>query len=84
MHSALPTVMVNLTAADLTIDWAAMGLTQNSTALEVPALAGFNDPVAASHIALPSCSAMAMQQLVIPVSGNKGWILRLRGHNGTA
>ena len=73
--------MVNLTAADLNIDWTAMGLVQDSTALEVPVLAGFNDAVAAAEIALPNCSAAAMQQLLIPVSGNKGWVLRLRGHD---
>ena len=73
--------MVNLTAAYLTIDWAAMGLEQDSTALEVPALAGFNDPLAGAGIAMHNCSMVAMQQLVIPVSGNKGWVLRLRGHN---
>ena len=76
--------MVNLTAADITIDFAAMGLNQETTALEVPALAGFNDPVVGARIALPSCSAAALARLVIPVSGNKGWVLRLRGHNTTA
>ena len=75
--------MVNLTASDITIDFAAMGLNQESTALEVPALAGWNDPAAGARIALSSCSAAAMARLVIPVSGNKGWVLRLRGHNTT-
>ena len=74
---------VNLTASDITIDFAAMGLNQESTALEVPALAGYNDPAAGARIALSSCSAAAMARLVIPVSGNKGWVLRLRGHNTT-
>jgi hypothetical protein len=75
--------MVNLTSADLTIDWSAMGLAAASTALEVPALDGFNDPKAGARIARASCSAAAMKSLVVPVSGNKGWVLRLRGHNAT-
>ena len=70
--------MVNLTAADLTIDWAAMGLEQDSTALEVPALAGFNDPLAGAGIAMYNCSMVAMQQLVIPVSSNKGCVVTMR------
>ena len=57
--------MVNLTAPDITIDFAAMGLNQESTALEVPALAGFNDPAAGAHIALPSCSAAAMARTAV-------------------
>jgi hypothetical protein len=73
--------MINLTAADLTIDWAAMGLVQDRTALEVPALAGFNDPLMGARIAMRNCSVVAMQQLVVPVSGNKGWVLRLRGYD---
>lgn len=70
--------MVNLTATDLTIDWAAMGLLQKSTILEVPVISGFNDPAAGAHVALPNCSAAALERLMIPVSGNKGWILRFR------
>ena len=70
--------MVNLTSGDITIDWSAMGLTPASTALEVPLLSGFNDPTAGAHIARASCHEASMRSLLVPVSGNKGWILRLR------
>ena len=70
--------MVNLSHTDLQIDFAAMGLAANTTALEVPALAGFNDPVAGKTIARGACDATAMASLKVPVSGNKGWVLRLR------
>ena len=70
--------MVNLSHTDLQIDFAAMGLAANTTALDVPDLAGFNDPVAAKAIARRTCDATAMESLLVPVSGNKGWVLRLR------
>ena len=69
---------VNLTRQDLSIDFAAMGLSPDSTALVVPVLAGFNDPVMGAVIARPNCSKAAMAGLVIPVSGNKGWVLWLQ------
>jgi hypothetical protein len=72
--------LVNLTHADLAIDFAAMGLAPSTTALEVPALAGFNDPVAGKRIARAKCDSVAMASLVVPVSGNKGWVLWLRAH----
>ena len=40
--------------------------------------AGFNDPVVGKTIARPACDAAAMASLVVPVSGNKGWVLWLR------
>jgi hypothetical protein len=72
---------VNLTLADLTVDWSSMGLTPASTALEVPAVPGFNDPNASAAIARASCGEASMKGWVCPVSGNKGWVLRLRAKN---
>ena len=69
---------INLTATDITIDWAAMGLTAASTALVVPALAGYNDPQAGAKIARADCGTATMKDWVLPVSGNKGWILLLK------
>ena len=69
---------VNLTHEYLTIDWGRIGLEPNVTALVVPALAGFNDPQIAKSIERRSCDAAAMTSLVIPVSGNKGWVLSLQ------
>jgi hypothetical protein len=71
----------NLTHQDLSIDWAAIGLQSDSTALVVPVLDGFNDPVAGKSIARQKCDAASMSELVIPVSGNKGWVLWLLANN---
>jgi hypothetical protein len=69
---------VVLTAADFSIDLAEMGLAAETTALEIPTLVGFNDPIAGENITRKTMSAAALADLKIPVVGNKGWMLRLR------